>query len=252
MEKQLQDIFDNTRMPEDCADRIGQILQRRQAGYVAQPVKSSRWAPGFTAATAMLAMIFGFGLLTSGLPKPGGTDQSTTVDPEKKEEYRQEQEILEEELLGREEEYEKYQEVESLLITGLRYTEGNVTYWTVSNPNSTNPGYWYDTSLHSPFTEYVDGRVYFTANGERLDITNQFSMEKPFTYVFTDRYYIVHYIAIGGTPEDIGFYERRWKEWDPVHGYLSGFGRNSSDPETHELYGWYVSADAYFYSNYGI
>lgn len=247
MEKRLQDAFDTITMPEDCTDRIEQVLQRRKEGYVARPARRGSWMSAMAAAAAMVVMIFGVGMLTSRLPNPGGEALPGQVSSE--DTYRQEVATLQDELDERE---AAYQEVEKLLIEGLRYTEGNVTYWTTSDPNTINPGHWYDSSLHSPFTEYVDGRVYFIADGEYLDITDQFSMETPFIYVFTDRYYIVHYIAIGGTPENIGFTEIRWKEWDTQFGFLGGFGKNCSDPETEELYTWYTRAEEQLWTEYGI
>lgn len=259
MEKRLQDVFDELKMPVDCADRIEQVLERRQEGFVAQPMKQeNRWLPAMAAAAAMLVMIFGFGLLTSRMPSLGSEEsvptggytagttaqatvaaeetepevQMPTVDPTKEEEYR---------------------EVEKLLREGLHYTEGNVTYWYALNNGGMDSGAWYDgMNLHSPFTEYVDGRVYFVANGEYIDITDTFSEEEPFTYIFTDQYYIVHYIAIGGTPESIGYLEMCHKEWDPsLYGGLGGFSANHWSNETQEYYGWWYRAKEIF-GQYGV
>ena len=47
---------------------------------------------------------------------------------------------------------------------------------------------------------YVEqnNRVYFAGNGEWIDVTDQISLETPFTYIYTDQGGIIHYIAIGG------------------------------------------------------
>lgn len=43
-----------------------------------------------------------------------------------------------------------------------------------------------------------EGKLYFTANEEKIDISQQISYEIPFTYIYTDQANITHYIAVGG------------------------------------------------------
>lgn len=131
---------------------------------------------------------------------------------------------------------------------GLRYTEGNVTY-IYSNGSS-----WMNcnTQLHTPFTEVADGRVYFTANGEHLDITEEFSKEEPFTYIFTDSHFLIHYIAIGGTAQNPGYLEMIHKSWEIGEGaFVTGSGTNTWNNEASARYGWEQRAKEIF-EPYGV
>ena len=42
------------------------------------------------------------------------------------------------------------------------------------------------------------GKLYFTANEEKIDITNLISYDIPFTYTYTDKLGIIHHIVVGG------------------------------------------------------
>lgn len=56
-----------------------------------------------------------------------------------------------------------------------------------------------------PWLVQEDDRLYFTANGETIDITDRISFETPFTYTYVDKQNLIHYLAVGGTFEaDIG------------------------------------------------
>ena len=50
-----------------------------------------------------------------------------------------------------------------------------------------------------------DCRLYFIANGERLDITDVCSEETAYVYVLQDNTGIRHYFIIGGTPDSPGY-----------------------------------------------
>ena len=131
---------------------------------------------------------------------------------------------------------------------GLRYTEGNITYTYGRDASRTE----YDTSLHTPFTVVEDGRVYFIANGEKVDITGRFSEEEPFTYIFTDSHLLTHYIAIGGTPENPCYLEMIRKSWEiGMAAGCGGTGVNTWNSETDERYGWETRAKEIF-EPYGV
>lgn len=53
--------------------------------------------------------------------------------------------------------------------------------------------------------ETRDGRLYFTANAENIDITDLCSEEESYVYVLQDNTGIWHYFIIGGTPDDWGY-----------------------------------------------
>lgn len=88
------------------------------------------------------------------------------------------------------------------------------------------------------FAHMENRRLYFTANGENLDITDQIAEDAPFYYTFVDDYELTHYMAVGysGTLENFGIYnfvrEELTGEW------VTGSGRNFMDPETETRYPW--------------
>ena len=52
-----------------------------------------------------------------------------------------------------------------------------------------------------------EGQLWFTANGENIDITEQVSEDRAFTYKYTDGQGITHYLIVGGAPETFGYAE---------------------------------------------
>lgn len=88
------------------------------------------------------------------------------------------------------------------------------------------------------FARIVNGRLYFVGNGERIDITDQITEEKPFVYTYADDYGLTHYMAVGfsGSIENFGIYEFMWDgdkgEW------VTGTGRNFLSAETQTRYPW--------------
>lgn len=77
------------------------------------------------------------------------------------------------------------------------------------------------------FAEVRDGRLYFIANGEDIDITDQCSMDTAFIYVVEDSFGYIHYLCVGGTPEYWGEEEHIYNPalgteitaWDNGGGY---------------------------------
>ena len=98
---------------------------------------------------------------------------------------------------------------------------------------------------------YQGDRVFFEANGERIDITDRISIEEPFTYTFTDANKIIHYICIGGVfdpdPEknNVGYAE--WF-YDPatagpngnIMGWIGGYADNYWNKETDDDWPWLI------------
>lgn len=112
-------------------------------------------------------------------------------------------------------------------------------------------------SLTGPadWLEESDGRLYFTANGEYIDITDKISYEEPFIYIYTDKDQIIHYIAVGGVYDPDPFKtDHGWCEYfqnapgtepfDPnaEDGWISGYGQNEIDCDTETRYPWSVKA----------
>ena len=132
---------------------------------------------------------------------------------------------------------------------GLRYTEGRIIYkyWNEDSAIS------YTTDdFHTPFTDCVDGRVTFIANGESIDITGKFSEDEPYTYIYTDSYLLTHYIAIGGTAEDPGWLEMIHASWETgAAKFCTGTGVNTWNNPADERYGWETRAKEIF-EPYGV
>lgn len=82
----------------------------------------------------------------------------------------------------------------------------------------------YNTSDATAPAEYKEGRLWFTANGENIDITDQVSESMAYTYRYTDAQGITHYLIVGGEPETFGYAEfmcneSGTREW--IGGYFS-------------------------------
>ena len=105
------------------------------------------------------------------------------------------------------------------------------------------------------FLEESDGRLYFTANGEHIDITDKISYEEPFIYIYTDEEQIIHYIAVGGVYDpDPAKTDHGWCEYfqnapgtEPFNplaedGWIAGGGQNEIDCDAEKQYPWSVKA----------
>lgn len=105
------------------------------------------------------------------------------------------------------------------------------------------------------FLEESDGRLYFTANGEHIDITDKISYEEPFIYIYTDEEQIIHYIAVGGVYNpDPTRIDHGWLEYfqnapgtEPFDshsedGWIGGHGHNHINVDTETEYPWSVKA----------
>ena len=87
-----------------------------------------------------------------------------------------------------------------------------------------------------------DGRLYFVANGENRDITDEISMEKPFITTYVDEQGVEHQVIVGGTPDNYGIHEfyRDLSEDQPQ--WIGGIGENYLDMETEKAYPWLAAA----------
>lgn len=83
----------------------------------------------------------------------------------------------------------------------------------------------------SPVEVRDDGRVFFTAGGEELDITGQFSYETPYVRECTDADGQRHVFIIGGEPDAVGWAECMLDEGDTTA--MSAFVLNLA-PETED------------------
>ena len=65
----------------------------------------------------------------------------------------------------------------------------------------------YDENGNPTIISLEDGRLWFVAGGQRVDVTDQVDEETPYVYTTTDGEGNLHYIIVGGTPEDYGWFE---------------------------------------------
>lgn len=89
---------------------------------------------------------------------------------------------------------------------------------------------WLDTeSEHAIFAELREGRLYFTGNGENIDITDQSASNKPYFYSYTDEYGITHHMAVGYSEDvqNFGVYQF----FRDADGWTNGYGINELDKE---------------------
>lgn len=118
-------------------------------------------------------------------------------------------------------------------------------------------GSYYDGTIPSWLTQ-EDEHLFFTANGEHMDITEQFTMDTPFTYIYTDEQMIIHYIAVGGEYDgDLSYHLFGYAEWFQVtpgaesievldeDGWMGGYSGNAYSGGTSE-YPWFTAAKEIF------
>lgn len=171
MERNIRDYFESETMPEETVRRIEEHLR--------SPRKAS------TAPLLRLAAAFAVVLLMAGLFL--STDlMEVCADVLNIPIHTQKPEVTEP--LGK---------VEAEIYVsygGIVGGEGEKIHAYISlMPNSQIPA------------EVIDGRLYFTANAEHIDITDLCSEETAYVYALQDNTGVQHYFIIGGTPEDWGY-----------------------------------------------
>ena len=69
------------------------------------------------------------------------------------------------------------------------------------------------------------------ANGENIDITEQVSEDRAFTYKYTDGQGITHYLIVGGAPETFGYAEFM-REETGTQEWISGYSSSGKVGES--------------------
>ena len=139
-------------------------------------------------------------------------------------------------------------EEEYVFEGGAHYVESGK----LPNGNNYGTGYYITGSKPSWLSPEEDG-LYFTGNGQRIQVDKLITEETPFTYVFTDSSGIIHHIAVGVTDEKWqgGWDGIGWAEWfqnaekakaGPLLGWISGYATGQCDPETGEDFLWLQNA----------
>ena len=87
--------------------------------------------------------------------------------------------------------------------------------------------------------------MYFSANGQYIDITDKTSMETPYIYTYVDEQNIEHMLIIGGVPDNFGvseFYREVVEGQQDWQGWIGGYSDNYLDNETGKAYPWLAAA----------
>ena len=131
-----------------------------------------------------------------------------------------------------------------------RSPDGKFTDSTIIKHDGTVIGYG-ENNLNVQPSWYVekDGGLYFSGNGETIDVTGLISMDTPFTYTYTDTNGIIHYICIGGVydqdPEkcNVGYAEWYYDTAkESPYGWIGGYADNYWNKETDEDWPWLKKA----------
>jgi len=225
MEQKLIDAFDSMQMSDGCADKIYQSMQHKNS----RPIHKSSFLR--VGAAICLAL-----LIVSTL-HPGIASAMEATAERTLEWFRAT--------------FRKDHGVVVLENDYVYYNDGHLEVEVFDKSSVTDT---FDLTL-SPYPDWLAeeyGRVYFLGDSEKEDITDIFSMEEPFLYVYEEDG-ITHYIAIGGSYDsEIGLDSVGYSEWlrrtDQISdgnlfdGWLGGGGSGQYDPNTDDYALWYAKA----------
>ena len=251
MENKVKTMFDGVHMPESCSRKIMEAMVMKQEQEKGMFMRKLNTAEKTKMPWMALGccLLLGLVLLLPGLtaaempPVASEPTAETTLPIESVPEEH-------DKLLELEKRHEKLtngdlQRTIARFESSLVYTEGKIRYQIFHG--GLHVSVVYDQEAHTPFTEYTDGRVWFVANGEERDITEEFSEDEPFTYIYTDRMFMEHYIAIGGTPDNPGWLEMMYTSWEKKpQSFVQGSGVNTWNNAADERYGWETRAKEIF------
>lgn len=102
-----------------------------------------------------------------------------------------------------------------------------------------------EESESNMFIEVGDGKFYFSADGQYIDITDKTSMETPYIYTYVDDANIEHMLIIGGVPDNFGvseFYREVVEGQQSWQGWIGGYSSNYIDNQTGKAYPWVAAA----------
>lgn len=126
--------------------------------------------------------------------------------------------------------------VENLVIKFFNPDTGLSVYQGETSQGETVTEVHYDTEAEA-FAEVREGRLYFTGNGEDVDVTDAVQDGKPYIYTYEEADGRTGYMIVGmaGSIENFGIYTFI-READGT--WFTGAGRNNVDPETEQAYPW--------------
>ena len=183
MEKKFKEIYDQVRMSEECSQRIEQAMQNKAEG-TSNSLMRCGWTrrPEF-AVTFVLAVVVLFLLADRTVYAYTGWG----------------------------------------IISRISSFAGNAVFTREIDEegNHISTG-TFNTSEDTAPAEFKEGRLWFTANGENIDITDQVSENKAYVYDYTDGQGITHYLIVGGDPETFGYAEFMYDKTQPP-GWIGGY-----------------------------
>lgn len=218
MKEHIYHTFDSVIMPPECEDKI--------LSAIAQNKKRAPFRPNYlrltTAAACFLAII-----LMLGNPTVAEALENFFFDALKK------QEVV----------APGQQEVR------YRSPDGKFIDSTITKSDGTQIGRGRNYLIPPAWLLEEDGHLYFSGNGETIDVTELISMDTPFTYIYTDSNGIIHYICIGGVYDpdpdksNVGYGEWYYdpaaeKGTDSLYGWIGGYADNHWDKETDGDWPW--------------
>lgn len=163
MEKKLKEVFNQVKMPVECALNIEGIIKEKQETKP-QRIKICKMPRAVATAAAVIMAL----LLTDGVV---------------------------------------YAYTGSGIISRIIAFNGTVFTKTVDEDGSIVSKGQLNLEEAAAPAKYEDGRLYFTANGENLDITEEISDMRAYTYIYQDAASVTHYMIVGGNPESFGYAE---------------------------------------------
>ena len=89
----------------------------------------------------------------------------------------------------------------------------------------------FNTSDATAPAKFGEGHLWFTANGESIDITDQVSEDRAYIYDYRDGEGITHYLIVGGEPETFGYAEFLYDETKNP-GWIGGYFTSGKVGET--------------------
>lgn len=205
MERKVYDFFEGEAMPEDCVRKI-------ETQMAHHPKPMIQWRRFAAAAAVLVLMLAVFNADSICAQADSILDEiANALKPEVAQELDKD--------VGK---------VEDDVINGYSHLQSS------NNGASVSWG-------GGNFVTVKDGRLYFTGNGEHIDITDLCSMEEAYIYPLYSGNGTIHYLCVGGTPDNYGYYEFVYDLNDGEYPWKTGAGFNPKDPSKDWApYGWCV------------
>lgn len=218
MESKLREMFDQIKMPEECALRIEESLNISKATKEKRCRRRQFYRVAAIAAAAVLIT-----LLSCNTNVTRALAQTIQQAAEK---------------------------IIPLYNSHTRHYQFSGIDFVIGQGSSSATA-TYNTGAIPAWLKVKNGELYFSANLEIIPLTDVISEENPFTYIYTDPSGIEHYILVGGVcgSGDSLLDQVGWSEWyfdtslaaedDPYAGWIGGYSKNYLTKETGEEHEWY-------------